>query len=237
MRILRPIFCGEARTWKAASFALLGSAALAFALPSCVNHPHQPPQQGPSSGNDCTSLKNEIANLQSEIQKETTYYNSLPQNDPRRPSVKQTIDSLTGELKFDQSQVKYACAPPPPPAQTIDVLTQHNDNGRTGWYSERTLNASNVRNIKKLFAREVDGQIYAQPLYVSKLGGTVRNVVFVATENDSVYAFDADDPAASSPIWHASLGTPETYFSGCGYRVLSPKVGITSTPVIDPRIG
>src|SRR5579883_1684533 len=80
----------------------------------------------------------------------------------------------------------------------IDVTTYHNDNARTGLNSRETvLTPANVNpgQFGKLFSRKVDGQIYTQPLYVSHLtipSHGVHNVVFVATEADSVYAFDAD---------------------------------------------
>ncbi|HEV2115230.1 MAG TPA: IPT/TIG domain-containing protein, partial [Terriglobales bacterium] len=123
------------------------------------------------------------------------------------------------------------------PAQ--EITTQHNDNNRTGQNLQETvLNTSNVTvsTFGKLFSRSVDGQIYAQPLYVPSLsvGGTTHNVVLVATENNSVYAFDADDPNASAPLWHVSLGTPapsSDVSSNC--FDITPQVGITSTPVID----
>lgn len=133
------------------------------------------------------------------------------------------------------------------------VLTQHNDNSRTGAnLNETTLNTSNVNvgQFGKLFVRPVDGQLYAQPLYVPGLAmpGGARNVVFVATMHDSVYAFDADDPAASMPLWHVSLGAaaPITYtvpntttaghdFGPPGYADISVEVGVLSTPVIDPN--
>ena len=119
------------------------------------------------------------------------------------------------------------------------VTTHHNDNSRTGQnLSESVLNTSNVNvnTFGKLFSRAVDGQIYAQPLYVPNVpvAGTTRNVVYVATQNDSVYAFDADDPTASSPLWHANFGTPvpsTDVAPGCAD--ITPQVGITSTPVID----
>ena len=86
-------------------------------------------------------------------------------------------------------------------AQT-SVTTQHNDVARTGAnLTETALNTTNVNvsQFGKLFERAVDDEIYGQPLYVDGLaipGLGVRDVVFVATNNDSVYAFDADDPAA-----------------------------------------
>jgi hypothetical protein len=127
----------------------------------------------------------------------------------------------------------------------VDVLTQHNDTGRTGTtLHETTLNTTdvNVKTFGKLFTRPVDGQIYAQPLYVSALHiphkGT-HNVVFVATMHNSVYAVDADDPRASTPLWQVTLGAsiPITNADFGGrygpYRDISVEIGIVSTPVID----
>src|SRR5580693_2974630 len=81
------------------------------------------------------------------------------------------------------------------------VLTQHNDNARTGQNTAETiLNTGNVNanQFGKLFAMPTDGQVYAQPLYVPgvTINGGVHNVVIIATENDSVYAFDADSTSA-----------------------------------------
>ncbi len=127
----------------------------------------------------------------------------------------------------------------------VNVLTRHNDIGRSGDnLREVFLTTSNVRpgQFGKLFTRTVDGQIYAQPLYVSNVAfanGTTRNVVIVATMHNTVYAFDADDPAASTPIWQVSLGpsipVPDPTF---GYRYgpffdIKVEVGALSTPVID----
>src|SRR5215475_6852574 len=81
-----------------------------------------------------------------------------------------------------------------------DVLTYHNDSARTSQYlNETILNTSNVNmnSFGKLFILPADGKVDAQPLYVSNLtlGNGTHNVVFVATEHDSVYAYDADTGA------------------------------------------
>lgn len=117
-----------------------------------------------------------------------------------------------------------------------NVTTWHYDNQRTGLNpNEANLTTANVNftNFGKLFSYLVDGYIYAQPLYVSNLtiSGASHNVVFVATQNDTVYAFDADNYAAGSPLWKVSLlqngETPLTT------GAIKPYQGITSTPVID----
>ena len=125
----------------------------------------------------------------------------------------------------------------PVEAQTA-VLTQHNDNSRTGAnLNETVLNTSNVNATKfgKLYNLKVDGYIYAQPLYVANvriLSQGVHNVVYVATMNNNLYAFDADNGAK---LWVKNYGPPvpasdvQPY-----YHDISGNVGILSTPVIDP---
>jgi uncharacterized repeat protein (TIGR03806 family) len=131
------------------------------------------------------------------------------------------------------------------------VLTYHNDNARTGANTNETLlNPANVnpRTFGLLRKYPVDGYVYAQPLYVSGLnipGKGVRNVVFVATANDSVYAFDADNDTESDGglLWHDDLGEGidlvhrheigERYHNNV-YQDMLPQIGITGTPVIDP---
>ena len=135
----------------------------------------------------------------------------------------------------------------------VSVLTQHNDIGRTGQNLDETvLNTSNVNvgTFGKLFWKTVDGEIYAQPLYVPNLNiqGKTRNVIYVATEHNSVYAFDADDATRVTPLWQVNLGTPvpsqdiciitgDTNPADCPYLDINPEIGITSTPVIDPVAG
>ena len=117
-----------------------------------------------------------------------------------------------------------------------DVLTYHNNNGRTGLYSaETTLTLSNVNSgsFGKLFTVSVDGLVDGQPLYLSAVpisGSGTHNLLIVVTENDSVYAFDADTGAA---IWHISaLKSGETPSDDRGCSQVTPQIGITSTPVI-----
>jgi hypothetical protein len=122
------------------------------------------------------------------------------------------------------------------------VTTYRNDNGRTGQYpTETALNTSNVNvsQFGKRVSYPVDGQVYAQPLYVPNLtiGGSVHNVAFAATENDSVYAFDADATSAGAPLWKTSLlpgGATAVPNGLTSCADLTPIIGITSTPVIDP---
>jgi len=120
------------------------------------------------------------------------------------------------------------------PPGTASVLTFHNDDVRDGANTgETTLNPSNVNSQQfgKLFSYPVDGQIYAQPLYVPNLtvAGVLHNVVFVETENDTVYAFDGDG-LSGSPLWQKHLATPLQVNDDEGIK---PLLGITSTPVID----
>ena len=122
-----------------------------------------------------------------------------------------------------------------------DVLTYHNDIERTGQnLTEQILTPTNVKSsFGQLFHDNVDGLVDAQPLIktnVSIPGQGTHNVVYVVTENDTVYAFDAD--TAGPPLWHVSvLGTNETASDDRGCSQVTPQIGITSTPVIDPTAG
>ena len=117
------------------------------------------------------------------------------------------------------------------------VLTYHNDDARDGAYlQEVTLTPSNVNSTQfgKILSYPVDGQIYGQPLYVSQVNMPsvgLRDVVYVVTENNSVYAFDADAGATQpTTFWHVNLGPSVPKYDSSG---VSPNVGILSTPVID----
>ena len=128
------------------------------------------------------------------------------------------------------------------------TFTHHNDNARTGQNTNETvLTPANVGvgTFGKLFSYQLDGVVHASPLYVADVtipGQGVRNVVYVATEHDSVYAFDADG-RTSAPLWKVSFINP-----AAGVNVvlasdmgeccdITPEIGITGTPVIDPASG
>jgi uncharacterized protein (TIGR03437 family) len=124
----------------------------------------------------------------------------------------------------------------------VNVLTYQYNNSRTGLNArEVLLSPSNVNSAQfgKLFSDQLDGYVYGQPLYVAGLsipGRGIQNIVFVATEHDSVYAFNADK--AGNPLWKVSFLDPSNGVTtvpasdtGCGQIV--PEIGITSTPVID----
>src|SRR5215467_5007496 len=122
-----------------------------------------------------------------------------------------------------------------------DVLTQHNNISRTGEYLEETnLTPSNVRlgaapGFGVLYTRDVEGGIYSQPLYVHGVGTPSgnKNLFFIATETNMVYAFDADDRSGNStPVFSKRL-QPTGPTTICT-ETPSGIVGITGTPVIDP---
>jgi hypothetical protein len=125
------------------------------------------------------------------------------------------------------------------PAGT-DVVTFKNDLARTGQnLTEKTLTTGNVNssNFGKLRFLSTDGKVDAQPLYLSALniGGVRHNVVFIETENDSVYAYDADSGAM---LWQVSLiPAGETPSGPLNCDEVTPTIGITATPVIDRSAG
>ena len=127
------------------------------------------------------------------------------------------------------------------PATAQDVLTYHNDNARTGQnLNETILNLTNVSSntFGRLFTISVDGKVDAQPLYASAVsipGKGTHNVLFIATEHDSVYAVDAD---TGTVLWQVSLLQPgETTSDPRSCSQVEPEIGVTSTPVIDRHQG
>jgi hypothetical protein len=144
-------------------------------------------------------------------------------------------------------------------AQT-NVVTQHSDNARSGLNANETIltpvninMTANPNGFGKLFSYSVDGWVYAQPLYLPGVtmgagtpqAGTTHNVLFIATEHDSIYAFDADSNAGANanPLWHitlldaahgASSGATTVPNGDVSTGDIVPEIGITGTPVIDP---
>jgi hypothetical protein len=139
------------------------------------------------------------------------------------------INSVTGTADLNLLVVAQ-------PTAGYDVTTWHNDNGRTGLNAfETSLTPTNVTSAKfgKVGSQTTDGSVDAQPLFVSGLtiGTVAHNVLYVATENDTMYAFDAD---SGTKLWQVSaLGANETASDDHGCSSISPKIGITATPVID----
>lgn len=137
---------------------------------------------------------------------------------------------------------------PDPNPQSMSVLTQHNDNTRAGLNdNEAALTTSNV-NVQKFgrrFTLPVDDQVYAQPLVVGHvtIGGGTHNVVYVATVNNTVYAYDGDDGTRYWQKSYTAAGMRPPRASdmtgACGgtYQDFSGNIGIVGTPVIDAAKG
>ncbi len=129
---------------------------------------------------------------------------------------------------------------PSGPSSTVNVLTYHNDNARTGQnLSETILTTANVASATfgKLGTMPVTTNVDAEPLYASNLtiNGATHNVVFAATEADMVYAFDAD---TFTQLWSTSvLDGESTAGEVDGCTQVQPTIGVTGTPVIDPKAG
>ncbi len=165
-------------------------------------------------------------------------------------SVKAIMSGVTGVSILSVTNHNPATNP----GGFAGVFMQHNDIGRTGQnLNETALTKAAVQGATfgKKFSQPVDGFIYAQPLYMPQvtISGVKHNVVYVATENDSVYAFDADSNAGANanPLWKVTLldaahgagtgakPTDSTMDNAC--TDLIPTIGVTSTPVIDPSTG
>jgi hypothetical protein len=147
-----------------------------------------------------------------------------------------TVTNSVGSVPSSAATLTVSAAAP----STVNVLTYHNDVARTGQnVNETILTTANVKTATfgKVGFLTVTGLVDAEPLYASNLtlGGATHNVVFVATEHDLVYAFDADSFAQ---LWQVSvLGANETTSDNRGCDQVTPEIGVTSTPVIDLTAG
>lgn len=156
------------------------------------------------------------------------------------------FDVIVSNALGSQTSTMATLTVNPANTSTINVVTYHYDNLRTGQnLNETILTPANVNSTTfgKLGAFTVDGLVDAQPLYLSAVAmptvGT-RNVLYVATENDSVYAFDADSVNGNTGtfLWKVSLlATGETASDNRGCGQVTPQIGVTSTPVIDRSRG
>lgn len=131
----------------------------------------------------------------------------------------------------------------------VNIVMNHNNLLRTGWNSNETIltqSSISTGNFGLVFARNVDDQIYAQPLVLSNvsIGGGIHNIVIVATVNNTLYAFDADNASVTTPYWQDNLtfnptnyrpikNTDMTGACGGNYKDFSGNMGIVGTPAID----
>ncbi len=162
-------------------------------------------------------------------------------------TVQQSEGPFLSQLRQFAVLLVFLCAPTCAHAQ-VGVTTYRNNLARSGDnLAETILTPANVNAAQfgKLFSRPVDGKVHAQPLYLPSVaipGKGLHNVVFVATQHDSVYAFDADSNSGPNdpPLWQVSLADAAAGETTAGVAdvlncsTIAPELGITGTPVIDP---
>jgi Immunoglobulin domain len=151
-----------------------------------------------------------------------------------------TVSNTVGSITSNSATLTVNSGPS---VSSIDVVTYHYDNARTGQnLKETVLSPANVNSSKfgKLGALIVDGLVDAQPLYLSNVAipnQATRNILYAVTEHGSVYAFDADS-TSSTPLWKIStLLNGEVPSDDRGCSQVTPEIGITATPVIDRSRG
>src|SRR6185295_10751716 len=156
-----------------------------------------------------------------------------------------TFTYHANDAQADSNTATFMIDVVPMVATPANVYSFHGDDGSTGQYlTESVLTPDNVNATQfgKLFSTAVDGQVYAQPLYLSNLTimqgshQSVHDVVFVATEHNSLYAIDAETGVV---LWQegfvdAAAGITTVPSADVGTADLFPEIGITGTPVIDP---
>ena len=168
---------------------------------------------------------------------------TAPANVPSPATV-----TISAVLQSDATIFGSAGATVTPLAAFTGIYSWRNDSGLTGQNRQETaLTPATVTpgNFGKLFACAVDGYVYAQPLYVPNVtisGAGTHNIIYVATEHDSVYAFDADANPCRPPLWQASfldptVGATTVPSTDVGTTDITPEIGITGTPTIDPATG
>jgi len=154
--------------------------------------------------------------------------------------------ALAAVSRLPPVAVQSSSSSPIPAAGSVNVTTWHNDIGRTGLNANETLlTPTNVNKTQfgKICSASVDAQIYAQPLVMTNVsinGQVYASVVYVVTQNDSVYAFDANSegPACTQLLFTSLLQAGEfavdcTHFGGKHCGAINPLIGILGTPVID----
>lgn len=149
------------------------------------------------------------------------------------------VTNGSGSVTSSQAKLTVSAATPPSMGAATDITTYKYNVSRTGLNSAETvLNLGNVNSTKFGLLRQlaVDGKVDAQPLYLSNLSvaGATHNVVYVATEHGSVWAFDAD---TGSKLWQVSLLKSGESPGNNGCSQITPEIGVTSTPVIDRTAG
>jgi outer membrane protein assembly factor BamB len=166
----------------------------------------------------------------------SAHASAAPNGKPQHLIAHRPTHTAPPSLAEPDSPAPDATPPTPKPysGTPIDVLTYHYDNGRTGWNraeTDLTVPAVKSANFTRLTTLAVDGLVLAQPLLVSQLtlpDGSRHDVLFVATEHNTLYAYDAN---TYKPIWIRTLGRSQSSFDlGCGDVV--PELGISATPVI-----